>query len=324
MTSFRQWNKQDIVDSLHPFSFEQVTPLGPKEREYCYFYDIDFFRTLPGVRQQMGYFDCLGFRIVMQAFQPEKPRGTVLVLHGYFDHVGLYRHLIRFLLENNYAVVSYDLPGHGLSSGDAAAIKSFAHYQSVLNTCLNRMKGQITLPLHAIGQSTGAAVLTDYYLSLRHTRETGVFSRVIMLAPLVRPVGWKSALVTHMLLKPFFSTWRRALRKNSSDNRFIRFLKNIDPLQSKTLSVDWVTSLKRWVPRVESAPPVDMDITIIQGDSDGTVDWRHNLVVLHDKFHQTHVHYLPGAEHHLVNEGAEIRAKMLRIIQQVLQQHDNN
>lgn len=315
---FCQWDKKALVSSLSHFSFDQQRALTEQEREYCYFYNLDFFRTLPGVEQKIGYFDCLGFQIVMQYFCPANPKGTVLVLHGYFDHVGLYHHLIRFLLQSNYAVVCYDLPGHGLSSGDVAGIKSFAHYQSVLSQCLNLIKNKVPGPLFAIGQSTGAAVLIDYYLSLRHSKENGAFRQVILLAPLVRPVGWKTAVVTHTLVEPFFSTWKRVQRNNSSDNRFIRFLKHIDPLQSKTLSVDWVGSLKRWIPRVESAHPVAMDVTIIQGDSDGTVDWRHNLVVLHRKFSQLHVHYIPGAEHHLVNESEAIRSQMFRVIQQAL------
>ncbi len=311
-----QWSKARILASIQPFSFE--SELTEQEREYCYFYDIDFYRTMPGVNQKLGFFSSLGFKVVMHYFCPAQAKGTVLVMHGYFDHVGLYRHLIRFLLQNGYAVVAYDLPGHGLSSGDEAAIKSFAHYQSVLSRCLNTVKGNLVEPLHAIGQSTGAAVLTDYYLAFRHDHSSGVFDKLIMLAPLVRPVGWKGALRTHALVKPFITTWKRDWRRNTSDSEFLRFLRRIDPLQSNTISVAWVTSLKRWIVRTESAAPVDMALTIIQGEEDGTVDWRHNLVVLNRKFSKTQVYYLPGAEHHLVNESPDIRKKIFAIIESTL------
>ncbi|PID42848.1 MAG: lysophospholipase [Proteobacteria bacterium] len=312
-----QWNKKQIVTAIRPFSLEGEAELTKMEQEYCFFYGIDFYRTLPGVTQRLGFFSSLGFKVVMHYFSPSDAKGTVLVMHGYFDHVGLYRHLIRFLLQKGYAVVCYDQPGHGLSSGDEAAIKSFAHYQAVLNDCLNIVKSNLVQPLHAIGQSTGAAVLIDYYLAFGLDQDSGAFDRVILLAPLVRPVGWKAALRLHALLRPFFTTWKRDLRKNTGDSQFLRFLHHIDPLQSKTISVAWVTSLKRWIPRIESSAPVDMELTVIQGEEDGTVDWRHNLIVLNRKFRKTQVYYLPKAEHHLVNESPEIREKMLDIIKRV-------
>jgi alpha-beta hydrolase superfamily lysophospholipase len=88
----------------------------------------------------------------------------------------------------------------------------------------------------------------------------------------------------------------------------------MDPLQSRVLSVDWVSALKEWIPRIEKAKPVDMSITVIQGESDGTVDWRHNVYMLNKKFREPAVFYIKGAEHHLVNESEEIREKIFAII----------
>ena len=53
------------------------------------------------------------------------PKGTVFILHGYFDHVGLYTQLIDRCLGAGFDVLAYDQPGHGLSSGTLTAIGSF-------------------------------------------------------------------------------------------------------------------------------------------------------------------------------------------------------
>ena len=46
---------------------------------------------------------------------------------------------------------------------------------------------------------------------------------------------------------------------------------------------------------------------MVQGEDDMTVDWRHNLQVLQDKFDRPEILRLPGARHHLVNEREALR-----------------
>ncbi len=307
------WDSRAVQANLKPFDIYSLNPLTESERQYCQYYGIDYDASLP-VRQSIGYYDVQGFRIALHYFRHQSAKATVLVMHGYYDHVGLYKHLIGYLLEQGYSVVAYDLPGHGLSTGQSADIKSFAHYQSVLTGTLRLIRGGVKLPLMAVAQSTGAAVLADYYLTFRHNQLDGAFKSIVMLAPLIRPVGWKRSKLTHSLLRPFFKTWKRAFRNNSSDSVFLSFLRENDPLQSKVLSVDWVSALKEWIPRVEKAKPVDMPLTIIQGEDDGTVDWRHNVYTLNKKFRKPSVYYIEGAEHHLVNESEEIREKIFSIV----------
>lgn len=307
------WDIEGVQTDLVPLTKACTQALSDTESNYCRFYGIFFEDEFP-VIQHLGGVDVQGFRVAVHYFEHKQPKATVLVMHGYYDHVGLYQHLIRYLISEGYSVVSYDLPGHGLSTGEAAAIKSFAHYQSVLSACLREIRGKIRQPLFAVAQSTGAAVLADYYLGFRHDKESGAFASVVMLAPLIRPKGWRRSKWIHLFLRPFFNTWKRTHRDNSSNIAFLSFLREKDPLQAKSLSVDWVTALKRWIPRIERAKPVDMPLTIIQGENDGTVDWRHNVYTLNRKFEKPAVYYIAGAEHHLVNESEEIREKMFGII----------
>ncbi len=52
-------------------------------------------------------------------FIPAEPRATVLLMHGYFDHTGTLSQTIHHLIARGYQVAAYDMPGHGLSSGDS-------------------------------------------------------------------------------------------------------------------------------------------------------------------------------------------------------------
>jgi lysophospholipase len=308
------WRKDEVLTEISKFDFSFAPPVGEKTRQYCQFYQIDFEQQIKGVQQQVGWFDADHYRLVLHYFAPKKPKATVFVFHGYFDHTGLYGHLIRHLLEQHYAVVMYDLPGHGLSSGAPTAISSFEQYQKVMNSAIALCAGNVPEPFYAIGQSTGGAQLLDYLLCGKGQKADRAFKKIVLLAPLVRPMGWKMATMILAAVKPFMGTWKRTFSISSNDSRFIRFVKEIDPLQSKYMSIDWIAALKKWISKVENAPRVDFELVIIQGRKDLTVDWRHNIPVIEKKISQVDVHYLPDGHHHLVNESAEIREDIFAII----------
>jgi alpha-beta hydrolase superfamily lysophospholipase len=241
-------------------------------------------------------------------------RGTVFVMHGYFDHVGLYTQLIDRCLAEGFDVLAYDQPGHGLSSGTPAAIGSFLEYQQVLSDVTVKVRQKIRGPWYAVGQSTGGAILIDYLLSNHHTRASSEFRKVVLLAPLIRPAGWVKARVLHTVLRPFVSRWRRAFSANSGNSEFLKFLRKVDPLQARAIHVDWVSALRQWVPHIESARPVEFDITVVQGEKDLTVDWPHNLRIIRNKFARVHEVKLPLGRHHLVNEAHDLQATVFNTI----------
>ncbi|UZE95414.1 alpha/beta hydrolase [Alkalimarinus alittae] len=300
------------------FDFKNLPELTEEAKRYCRYYQIDFCDTLPDVNHYLGSFDSLGYRMAMHYYLPKTIKGTVFIFHGYFDHVGLYGHLIKHCLEQNLAVIAYDLPGHGLSSGRPTAIKSFDDYQLALKSCVTLCQDNITAPFYGIGQSTGGAVLIDHLLNRTQQFAEPFFEKVVLLAPLVRPMGWKGALFMHSVVGPFISTWKRVFSENSNDPVFIKFLKKHDPLQSRIMSIEWITALRLWIRAIESTGSIKGHVSIVQGKRDMTVDWRHNITVLQQKFSEVDVHYLPKGRHHLVNESEEIRQDVFNYIDGVL------
>ncbi|KZY33393.1 MULTISPECIES: alpha/beta hydrolase [unclassified Oleiphilus] len=294
------WDRDRLLMELGKFSFKSKAAVKGEIAHYYDFYDMAFYREFDGLEQRAGWLDASDFRIVMQSFKPLDAKGTVFVFHGYFDHAGIYHHLIRFLIKSGYAVVIYDMPGHGLSSGKPASIQCFQQYQEAIDACLASCRANLPQPFHCVGQSTGGAVLID---RLMHTETHGeAFDKVVLLAPLVRPKGWSFVKKAHSLVKPFFKVWHRSFSQNSADVKFLKFLKEHDPLQSKWLAVDWISALRDWVPRIESGKKLKRKVLIIQGTDDMTVDWEHNITVLKRVFSEVKIAYLEGAQHHLVNE----------------------
>ncbi|MFL1482585.1 alpha/beta hydrolase [Marinobacter sp. LN3S78] len=306
-----QWESDAVRGDLRPFSPQEGQDLSPDMQAYCRYYGLDLWVEYPEVRYSPGLVEAGGHQVAVHFYRlPEQrhTKGTVFILHGYFDHVGLYSQLIERCLSAGYHVLAWDQPGHGLSSGAPAAIGSFMEYQAVLSDLMARVRRHAPGPWHAVGQSTGSGILIDYLLSNHHSVNTSAFRSVVLLAPLVRPVGWLGARALHSVAKPFLKRWKRAFTANSTNTRFLEFLREHDPLQARAVHVDWVSALRQWVPHIEAARPVDFPVTVIQGEKDQTVDWRHNLRIIRNKFSSVDEIRLPTGRHHLVNEAQDLQA----------------
>ncbi|HET8849780.1 MAG TPA: alpha/beta hydrolase [Marinobacter sp.] len=311
------WDRHSLLDRLEPFAPDNPRELSREMEAYCRFYGLDLWVEHPDVRYHQGYVKADRHEVMVHYFRlPEAAaaKGTVFILHGYFDHVGLYTQLIDRCLGAGFDVLAYDQPGHGLSSGTPAAIGSFLEYQAVLSEVMAQVRNKVREPWYAVGQSTGGAILIDYLLSNQHNQDSSAFRRVVLLAPLVRPMGWLGAKVLHSVVKPFLTRWRRAFATNSGNTRFLRFLREHDPLQARAVHVDWVTALRKWVPHIESARPVDFPVTVVQGEKDMTVDWQHNLRIIRNKFSRVRERKIPDGRHHLVNEAQDLQATVFNTI----------
>jgi alpha-beta hydrolase superfamily lysophospholipase len=239
----------------------------------------------------------------LPTLEPHLPvKGMVMVVHGYFDHVGLYGHLIKYLLEKGYGVVAFDLPGHGLSSGEPASIATFDHYSEVFDTLCSHVRNHFPVPLSAIGQSTGGAIILKH-LATGHPE----LAKAAVLAPLVEPAFWWVNKIVYALTHRFRKGIRRVFMSNSSDRQFVEFLADKDPLQARQIPLDWVGAMKAWVHECHAMAASDYPVTVIQGDRDNTVAWRSNLKILARKFPRARIITVKGASHHLVNEGGVLR-----------------
>lgn len=298
-----------LRNSLQALSARQ--PLSTEAQSYQRFYQLD----LP-VQSWLGRFTAAGFDLVAQVWVPERPVATVFVMHGFYDHMGLYRHAVQWALAHGFAVISCDLPGHGLSSGARASIQSFADYQSALDGLFDQAcLLQLPQPWHLLGQSTGGAIIVDHLL--HHGARSPAQGQVLLMAPLVRPAAWGLSKLSYRVLKPFVNGIARRFSANTNDPAFMPFLQ-ADPLQPLRLPTAWVGALVQWVTHIEAAPRSSRTVVIVQGEDDDTVDWRHNLKLLRGKFAAVHVLQVAGARHHLVNELPAIRAKCFGFFEQYL------
>jgi len=303
-----------LREGLRPLVPGEPVILTPEEDAYLRHYGIGFSEEFPALAYHFGAVEADEHRIAAHLWMPAEPRGTAVVMHGYYDHTGLYGHLIRHLIDGGFAVVSFDLPGHGLSSGVPASIDTFDHYVDAFEACMRALEHHLPQPWHLIGQSTGGAIAMEWLLGRGHTRESSPFERVVLLAPLVRPHRWPLNRVFYEVARRLVSQRRRSFANNAENPEFLAFLRERDPLQARVLPVKWVTAMVNWRRRFEGYPPSDVATLVIQGQADTTVDWRYNMQVI-EKLFEPRIFYIPQARHHLVNESPEIRAQIFQAIE---------
>ncbi|MEZ5570530.1 MAG: alpha/beta hydrolase [Halioglobus sp.] len=303
---------QSLRRQLPPFG--DSTGLSPEMQAFCRAYGIDFEARLPEVTHTAGHIRSGNFTLAVHRWSQSDARSNLLLVHGYFDHSGLFSKLIEWGLSHHCNVVIFDLPGHGLSSGAPAVIDDFRDYSRAVEDVF-LVANLPQLPWWTMAQSTGGAALIDF---ARHYQWP--FAATVLLAPLVRPAGWRGVSAAHRLLSPFIDSVRRNFVANSSDQQFLEFLKN-DPLQSQRISLRWVGALRRWLRQLAPRDLGVGPVLLIQGDADATVDWRYNTRFVRRLFPGSKVEYLHGAGHQLANESDKFRRQYLGQVELWLTQH---
>lgn len=309
---FHPGRLRDALDSFMPGA---QTLCSRELQAYLSFYGLD--RASAMARYSIGTELIGDTLLVVQHFSRAHSRGTAVILHGYTDHAGLYRHLIAHLLEQHWDVLIYDLPGHGLSSGQRHAIDSFSTYARQLSSLLQRHEPRLRAPLVGIGQSTGGAILLQAELERR--RQGALLQDRILLSPLIRPRHYARIEMSYRWLHWCLKRVNRGHSDSSNDADFVHFMRHVDPLQGHFVDVGWVGAMLDWVRQVEQAAALPVPALVLQGTRDQTLDWEHNLAVLARLLPAAAVVQLAQARHHLVNEAEPWRSEVLARISARLQ-----
>ncbi|PLW83530.1 alpha/beta hydrolase [Kineobactrum sediminis] len=293
-------------------AFPGADTAAPEVALFCQYYGLDFGRRLPAVRHSMGLVPSAGYQLAVHSWRVPDARHNLLLVHGFLDHCGLYSHLIEHALARDCNVLAFDLPGHGLSTGEPAAIEDFGDYAVAIRDVL--AAGDLpVLPWQVMAQSTGGAALVEF--ARRFT--PWPFTGTVLLAPLLRPASWWRVRAAHELVHRFVDSVPRGFAENSADREFLAFVRN-DPLQSHRIAVSWVGALRRWL---AGLPLQDLGVgpaLLVQGDADTTVDWRYNLPHYGTLFPGLRIELMPGAGHQLANESAALRERYLKTIDRYL------
>ncbi|MDT8390513.1 MAG: alpha/beta hydrolase [Lentisphaeria bacterium] len=303
-----------IVAGLPEFSPFSNRDFSPEERQYLAFYNLDVTEH-PNGHHDFGHITFQERKIAVHLFSVSNPVGTVVLVHGYYDHAGILANIIHTMVGARLNVVVYDQPGHGLSEGARADIDSFSDYSELCADIVKRCRDDwgLTGPLHLVGHSLGGATIADLLLNGKLDN----IGKIILIAPLCRSKLWGLSGVGNWLASPFRKDVTRVFRSNSRDKAFRAFVKN-DPLQPRVVPFKFVKAHRAWEAAMRESAPVDHPVTILQGKKDTVVDFRYNIKFYKKRFPKHTVMWYKKGGHQLMNESQPLRDQVLKDIKETL------
>lgn len=294
-----------VKKNLGPLNFQTPVEFSESTQEYFSYYGL----KIDGAEHIFGTFNASDKILAAHIFKPKESKGTVILLHGYGDHTGVWKHVISAVVKERYTVAVYDHPGHGLSSGARASIDDFSEYVSILKDFLRIARVHLPGPYHLVAHSMGGAVTLDYLLTVK---QPGV-EKVVLIAPLVHSSYWHLSRFGHSLGKHVTDSVPRASQNASSDAEYL-MLTEKDPLQAREVAMKWFSALVEWNQRILSYEPSTLPIRVIQGTADTAVDWKYNVEFIMEKFSNADIILIENGGHQLMNESLPMRAEIINLV----------
>lgn len=228
---------------------------------------------------------------------------TVLLLHGYLDHLGLNRSAIDKLLEAGFVVCAADLPGHGLSAGGRGTIADFSAYAHMVRCLIGEIRaGRVpgvnpTTRLCGLGHSTGASALIEYLEQGGSELES-----LVLLAPLIRLYAFPLARLGVRLASGVVDTLPRRISGSSSNEEYVRFARELDPLGIYEASLEWAEAYLVWEEQRRELNTHRLPLLLVQAGRDTVVDTEYNTAFLQRHFPELEYLHYPEARHSIFTE----------------------
>lgn len=106
-----------------------------------------------------------GIRLLWRWDRAEVARGTVLIAHGFAEHLERHAHDAAALVTAGFDVLRYDMRGHGRSGGKRGYVDHFQDYITDLRAILGLAHAHGRGPVVLLGHSQGGLIVTKALLA---------------------------------------------------------------------------------------------------------------------------------------------------------------
>lgn len=175
-------------------------------------------------------------------------RLSVVMVHGFSAHSGVYAHVAKALAGRGIAVTQFDGRGHGKSGGRRGHVDDFADYLDDLAMVIHWARTQNPdQPWALVAHSLGGAIVLAFTLDEKRAEKP---SRLVLLAPWLKlkmKVPAPKRLATTLMAKvaPTFSAPNGLKGENLSRNPAVILGLRDDPLIFHTASAGWFMATLR-------------------------------------------------------------------------------
>ena len=136
-----------------------------------------------------------GLKLFAQGWSPkDQPRAVVCLVHGLGEHTGRYGHVAAALAHVGYALLGFDLRGHGHSEGQRGHTPTFdLMLDDVAHLLEEASRRFADVPRFLYGHSLGGTLVLNHALR-RRPQVVGVIATGPLLRTAFAPPAWKTAL----------------------------------------------------------------------------------------------------------------------------------
>jgi alpha-beta hydrolase superfamily lysophospholipase len=115
----------------------------------------------------------------------DSAKAALVIIHGIGEHSERYQNVVDMLVPHGYSIYTFDLRGHGRSSGQRGHINSWDQYRADLAAFVEFVREkQSDCPLYLFGHSMGSLIVLD-----RIIRNPEAFSGLIVSGAAIEPTG---------------------------------------------------------------------------------------------------------------------------------------
>jgi lysophospholipase len=221
-----------------------------------------------------------GTRLAWQSWSPEGEQVAVLaVVHGYGEHGGRYTFLVDAMLPRGYAVISFDLRGHGRSPGPRGHIRRFSDYVADTGAFLAHVGRAFPgRPVVLLGHSMGGLIAAAF--AEQEGKATQKIAGLVLSSPFVGvrlPVPAIQVKVARLLsrITPSLRMTNPLRNEQLSHDPAVVAAAGADPLNHRVTTVRWAAEIlaaQRTV--LSAAGSLRLPLLLLYADDDPIADPR--------------------------------------------------
>lgn len=248
-----------------------------------------------------------GLKLYLQAWMPESPKASLLLVHGLGEHSGRYAPLVERLVESGVAVFTFDGRGHG-KSVDGKPDAFFASYRDYLED-IDRLYEKVVgyfpgIPSFLFGHSMGGGLIAAYVIDYQ-PRAAGV----ILSSPAIKEAEGTSKLL--IAVSGLISKWLPRLKALKLDaTRISRIPSEVqdylsDPLNyTQPIPARTAHEVYQMMQSIQAnAASFELPFLVVHGTSDGLTNPKGSELFMEKaQSEDKTLKLFPGAYHELIHD----------------------
>jgi alpha-beta hydrolase superfamily lysophospholipase len=247
-----------------------------------------------------------GTRLHVQHWSHSQPKATLLLVHGFCEHIGRYGHVFDWFHGQGYSLGGLDYRGHGQSDGQRSYIDRFEQYVADVDAMVSQLlsKSEPNHKLFLIGHSLGGLIVASYALAHPEGLDGIVLSAPAMRFKAKVP-AWKNLLgKASSAVWPTLSIPTGIPSEHLSHDPAVCQAYDADERVNKNATSRWYTeTLAQQEYVMTHAERLSLPVLVLQGTEDYLVDPdMAQRFVASVGAHDKEIQWYDGLYHELFNE----------------------